>query len=63
MAEPSLQEIAAALDSLGLEYEIQEESRHPFSPQRITGRVKVDQRGRKEALLRAVAKEIKAQRS
>ncbi len=63
MAEPSLQEIAAALDGLGVGYEIQEDRRYPGAPGRKSGRILVDQQGEKEALLRAVAQAIKAQRS
>lgn len=60
---PTVEEIAAAARSLGLEPEVESGKAHPTTPHRRDGRVLVKSEFFKTSVVKRIAEKIKAQRS
>ncbi len=60
---PSLEELCAAVEKLGLKYEVVTEAAHPSRHWAKTGYLIVEKTGPKEELLRRIARELKNVRS
>ncbi len=60
---PKIEEIARAVKNLGIEYEVEYESRYPALWWRESGRILVKTRMKKEELLKKVAEIIKNNRA